>query len=157
VPSRTISPGDLLGSLCQVRGIAGPIAEDSLLLILAPGGSELIQFGQYSYGPACLDPATGTVVDLAGTRDTWIRGPMLVNSTLDRFIRTVRTATELFPYQDHAPTSSLTQPPRHREVRSNRSIRLHGITTDSGAASTGALEPANMRRTTLSPRPEPDR
>ena len=168
--------------LVPSEGIGGLSAADSLSLILEPGGSELIQFGHYSYGPVCLDPATGTVVDMVGAQEKWVRGPMLVNSTLDQFVRTTRAATELFPFvgttraatkpfpcQDdpdidlaaaaNAPRSplELIDLPLRAAANalrsgSNRSIRLHGITTDSGATSTGALQPASIPRTISSPR-----
>jgi hypothetical protein len=85
------------------KEIGGITAEPKLRVVLAPDGSELIQFGRYSYGPICLDPATGHVVDMVESRGEIVRGPLLVNSSLEQFIQTTKAATELFPYHEEDP------------------------------------------------------
>ncbi|MEU5725929.1 SUKH-4 family immunity protein [Micromonospora sp. NPDC047738] len=84
-------------------GITGIAAEDKLLLVTAVDGTELVQLGHHVYGPVCLDPSNGQVVDLVTNRGEVVRGPLLVNSSLDQFIQTTRAATELFPYHDADP------------------------------------------------------
>ncbi|GAA5198220.1 hypothetical protein GCM10023322_71100 [Rugosimonospora acidiphila] len=87
--------------------IGGITAEPKLRVVLTPSGGELIQFGTYGYGLVCLDPDTGQVVDMVASRGEIVRGPLLANSSLDQFIRTVKAATELFPYHDADPDADL--------------------------------------------------
>lgn len=101
-------PPGLAGRFPQLpvpsEGITGLVAEDRLTLVTAPDGTELIQLGQHLYGPVYLNPLNGQVVDMVTDRGgVVVRGPLMVNSSLDQFIQTTRAATELFPYHDADP------------------------------------------------------
>lgn len=85
------------------EGITGLAAEDRLTRVTAPDGTELIQLGHHLYGLVCLDPSNGQVVDMVTDGGRVIRGPLMVNSSVDQFIQTTRAATELFPYHDADP------------------------------------------------------
>ena len=85
-------PGE--AAVCRYRSVA-------LRLVTLSDGRELLQFGEHPFTALCLDPADGQVVDLVvRTGGAIVRGPRLVNSSLEQYVATVREATARFPFDD---------------------------------------------------------
>src|SRR5581483_2744499 len=86
-------------------------AADELTLLAGPNFDPLVCFGNSgSFVKICLDPRTGQVVDIVydsksgivhsdvDSRDWLVRPAMLVNSSLDQFIASVRAVYDRFPF-----------------------------------------------------------
>ncbi len=86
-------------------------AARELTLIEAPGFGPLVRFGSSAlYHAICLDPRAGAIVQIgymesetANLPQGAFGHPTLVNSSLDRFIASVRAIIARFPYDSSVP------------------------------------------------------
>jgi hypothetical protein len=106
LPPRLAAVYPALAVPCGGIGACTPATE--LTLVRAPGGAELIHFGELSYGVMCLDPADGHVVDMVtDSVGVILRPPHLVNSSHGQYVATVREATARFPFHGDDPDIDL--------------------------------------------------
>jgi hypothetical protein len=117
-PEPTGVPHELARMLVE-RGVPKRLfglyrAARELTLVADPGSGQLVCFGTTAlYGGVCLDPRTGQVVDLiyvpvatANLPAGVLRPAWLVNSSLERFIESVRVVLNRFPFDSGSTRGS---------------------------------------------------